>query len=95
MSVVLGAVAKRDAEKISKRPAAASGGKTKKAKTSGTSGEEATFSCEWSREQFMGRTGAASKGTTKRFPFAECGGMGKAMKACKDRVADINSKRKA
>ena len=67
MSVVLGAVAKRDGENISKRLAAASGGKTKKAKTSGTSGEEATFSCEWSREQFMGRTGAASKGTTKRF----------------------------
>ena len=92
MAMVLGAVAKRDAAKdvAKKRPAAASGGKAKSAKTVG----EATYGCEWSREQFMGRTGESGSGTTKRFLWKEYGGMEKALKACKAWCADINAKRK-
>ena len=91
MALVLGAVSKRETAKIAKRPAAAGGGRPKKPKTVG----EARYTCEWSREQFMGRTGKSGPGSTKRFPFAEHGGREEALKACKAWVDDINKKQNA
>ena len=91
MALVLSAVSKRDAAKVLKRPAASSsGGKAKKPNTEG----KAYYKCEWSREQFMGRTGESGPGTTKGFPFKEYGGMEKAMKACEAWVDACNAKKK-
>ena len=83
MNNVLKAMGQRDAGKLATARKVAKGIKSEIKKRPAAATTEPFFSCEWSRNQVMCRTGGAGPGWSHAIKFEDAGGVDKAVAAAR------------